>query len=114
MVLFLYKNTNYTAIMDLELLTSICNGDIECLIEDEDIIIMHNILKKSSIDINAKIDKYNNTLLHYCIINNKLNIASFLIKKYNADITIKNNLGMTPKDIYTKLAEFTEINKIDT
>jgi ankyrin repeat protein len=97
--------------MDLELLTSICNGDIECLIEDEDIIIMHNILKKSSIDVNAKIDKYNNTLLHYCIIGNKLNIAAFLIKEYKADINMKNNSGMTPKDIYVYLQK---INKIDT
>jgi ankyrin repeat protein len=108
MVLFLHKNINYGAIMDL--LTSICKGDIECLIEDEDIIIMHNIIKKSSININAKIDEYNNTLLHYCIISNKLNIAAFLIKEHKADITIKNNLGMTPNDIFLYLQK---INKID-
>ena len=94
----------------MDLLTSICNGDIECLIEDEDINIIDKIVKKSSIDINNKIDQYNNTLLHYCIISNKLNIAAFLIKEYKADITIKNNSGMTPKDIYVYLHK---INKID-
>jgi ankyrin repeat protein len=94
--------------MDLGLLTSICNGDIECLIEDEDLNIIDNIIKKSTIDVNAKIDKYNNTLLHYCIISNKLNIAIFLIKEYKADITMKNNLGMTPIDIYMHLYGFTE------
>ena len=96
--------------MDLELLTSICNGDIECLIEDEDLNIIDKIVKKSSIDINMKIDQYNNTLLHYCIISNKLNIAAFLIKEYKADINMKNNSGMTPKDIYVYLQI---INKID-
>ena len=108
MVLFLHKNINYAAIMDL--LTSICKGDIECLIEDEDLKIIDKIVKKSSIDINTKIDQYNNTLLHYCIISNKLNIAAFLIKEHNADINMKNNSGITPKDIYVYLQK---INKID-
>ena len=98
MVLFLYNYTNYVSIMDL--LTSICKGDIECLIEDEDLNIIDKIVKKSSMDINMKIDEYNNTLLHYCIISNKLNIAAFLIKEYKADINMKNNSGMTPKDIH--------------
>ena len=110
MVLFLYNHTNYVSIMDFGLLTSICKGDIECLIEDEDLNIIDKIVKKSSIDVNAKIDEYNNTLLHYCIISNKLNIAAFLIKEHNADINMKNNSGMTPNDIFVYLQK---INKID-
>ncbi len=55
---------------------------------------MTRLLLRVGCDINAR-DRYRNTPLHYAIINNRLDVAEFLILK-GADVDARNNKGKTP------------------
>lgn len=53
---------------------------------------------ESNVDINLK-NKKGEPALHYCCKCNNLEIAKYLVLKWNADTTVKNTLGDSPISI---------------
>jgi len=63
---------------------------------DENIDELRNLLEKENIDINNKDKNVGNSILHFAIIKEYLNIINFLLQYENININIKNYNNETP------------------